>query len=446
MKFALVFPRFNKLHKEQDPPLGIAYISAYLREKNKDVRIFDGTFLSEEEVLRGLEEYKPDLVGITVHTSTVENDFLFAEKTKNRLPNAKVVFGGPHPTIMPEHVLANKNVDIVAIGEGENTALDLLEMFDNLDNVKGIYYKKNGSVIKTGAREFIQNLDVLPFPARDLLSPKYFENGNATIMCSRGCIFNCAFCQPTLRKIFGNVRFRSPKNVVDEMEHIMKNYATKIMLLHDDTFTVNKKWAMDICDEIIGRGLKFKWICKGRINTIDAELLQKLKDAGCTDIEFGVESGAPTIRNKILNKNITNDQIVEVFRLCWEAGIKPTAFIMLGSPFETRETLKETVDLLKKIKPAHTVVSITTPMPGTLLYDQCKEGNLITATSFSELDFARNVTIKHESITEKDIRDTQKQINMLTYTNYAIYCIMNGKFDELFGAVARRVKRPLKWL
>lgn len=440
MRIALIFPRFNKELKELDPPLGVAYIAAFLRENGKDVKIFDGTFLSEEDAVAGLKDYKPDIIGITIHSLTVENDFVLAERIKKVLPNAKIVFGGPHPTIMPEHCLANKNVDIVAIGEGENTMLDLANHLDDMKKVNGIFYKSNGNVVKNKSREFIKNLDVLPLPARDLLNPKYFEDG-ATIMCSRGCPFNCAFCQPTLRKIFGNARFRTPKNVVDEIEYLIKNYNSKLVLFHDDTFTANKKWAMEVCDEIIKRNLKFKWICKGRINTIDKELLQKLMDAGCTDIEFGVESGSEQIRNKILNKNISNGQIIDVFKMCYDEGIKPTAFIMIGSPFETKETLDETMELLKKIKPAHTVVSITTPIPGTMLYDICRKNDIIAAKSMSELDFARNITIRHKDINEKDILDTKKKIKALTYRNYAIYCIRHGKLGELFGAVSRKVKR-----
>lgn len=437
MKTALIFPRFSKQHKGFDPPLGVAYIAAFLREKGKDVKIFDGTFLSIEEVLNGLEEYKPDLVGITVHSMTVENDFILAERIKKMLPGTKIAFGGPHPTIMPEHCLGNENVDIAVIGEGECTTLDLTDHLDNLKGVDGIYYRKNGNIVRNKPREFIKDLNSLPFPARDLLDSRYFKGG-ATIMCSRGCPFNCAFCQPTLRKIFGALRFRSPKNVADELEHLIKNYKTKLILFHDDTFTANKKWAIEVCDEILAKKLKFKWICKGRINTVDKELLQKLKEAGCTDIEFGVESGSEQIRNRILNKNITNEQITNVFKMCYDAGIKPTAFIMLGSPFETRKTLEETISLLKRIKPAHTVVSITTPIPGTMLYDMCKENNLIAAKSLSELDFSRNITIRHKDITEKDIHDTKEKIRMLTYRNYALYCIKHGKFGEFLGAVNRK--------
>ncbi len=438
MKFSLIFPRFNKNLKEFDPPLGVAYIASFLREKGKAVKIFDGTFLSEEEVIEGLKKYIPDLIGITVHSMTVENDFAFAEKIKKILPDVKIIFGGPHPTIMPEHCLDNDSVDIVVIGEGENTMFDLSNNPDNLERVDGIYYKENGKITKNKPREFIKHLDSLPFPSRDLLDIRYFRSG-ATIMCSRGCLFNCAFCQPTLRKIFGPLRLRSPKNIVGEIVYLIKKYKTKLILLHDDTFTANKKWAMEVCDEIIAKKLEFKWICKGRINTVDIELLQKLKEAGCTDIEFVVESGSEQIRNKILNKNISNDHIINVFKMCYDAGIKPTAFIMIGSPFETKETLNDTVELLKKIKPAHTVVSITTPMPGTFLYDMCKENDLINAKSMSEFDFVRNITIKHKYITQEDIFNTRRKIKMITYYNYGKYCIRHGKFKELVSAISRKI-------
>jgi len=445
MKVALVFPRFRGKHTRfkyfLEPPMGLCYIASVLKENHIDVKIFDGTFDDSDTLIEKMKNYQPDTIGVHSNILTIDDGLSFAEKIKVVFINIPIVFGGPQPTVIPEEILKNENVDIVVVGEAEITFLDLINNLNNLEKVKGIYYKKGKKIVKNPLREFIKDLDSLPFPAYDLLNPQYFRSLYKVVIASRGCPFNCSFCQPTLRKLFGNLRLRSPKNVVAEIEFLVKNYHTDYILFHDDTFTFNKKWVIDICKLIIERNLKIRWICNGRVNTINKEMLEWMKKAGCVLIEFGVESGSELIRNSVLNKNVTNEQIENTFLLCHKVGIKSGAYVMIGSPGETKETLNETVELLKKIRPETIIASITTPMHGTYLYDICKEKNLIKAEKWSDFDFSEKISIRYEHITEKDIENVLNKIKFMSIKNYIFYNLKTLNFKELFEEIFLEPKR-----
>lgn len=445
MKVALVFPRSNEEYNEfkhmLEPPLGIAYIAAVLKQNKVEVKIFDGIFHSLDDLIDQIAKYKPDITGVYVNCILIDVVFSFANKLKDVLPKTLLIAGGPQTTVTPELILKNKNIDVAGIGEGEYTVLDLVKNIKNLEKVDGIYYKKNGRIIKNKSREFIKDIDSLPFPAYELLDSRYFRNLEKVIVGSRGCIFNCAFCQPTLRKLFGhNIRKRSPKNIVDEIEFLVKKYNTKKILFHDDTFTVDKKWVIDICRMLIERKLKIRWICNSRVNTIDLEMLEWMKKAGCTLVEFGVESGSDYIRNSILKKGTSKKQIKKAFLLCHKVRIKSSAYMMVGSPYETKETLNKSIELLKEIKPEMIIACITTPMPGTYLYDFCKERNLIKAKKWSDFDYFDKVSIKYEDIDKMYIEKIQNKIKFMSLFNYFIFTIKTLD-KELIEEIFREPKR-----
>lgn len=293
-----------------------------------------------------------------------------------------ICIGGPHPTIFPEEVVSDPDIDFVVLGEGELSFLELVKSLmthEDFENVPGIGFSKRGSVVINPPRLPIENLDLLPFPARHLLPMDvhigfnflYYGKPATTMIASRGCPFNCSFCQPTLRKIFGRKsRRRSPENVVDEIEYLIKKYDIKLIIFHDDTFTLNRKWVMDVCDEIIKRNLKIKWICNSRADTLDERLLKKLKEAGCVELRIGVESGNQWILDNILKKGITINQVRDTFKLIRKCGFKRAwAFFMVGSPGETRDMIQDSIRLAREIKPTHVNISITLPLPGTELWN-----------------------------------------------------------------------------
>ncbi len=378
-------PKIVDLERGYNPPLGLLYLASYV-QKYTDHRIEVLDTIVEELDYSGIEnrikEINPDLVGIQAMSFTLIDAFLCARIVKRIDKHIPVVFGGPHPTIFPQETINLKEVDYVVIGEGEVAFKELLENINNpeeLRKVKGLVYKENGRIIDTGPREFMENLDAIPFPARELTPYKEYYSLLAkrtpvtTMITSRGCPYKCLFCdRPQLGKRF---RARSAENVVDEMEECLR-LGIKEILIYDDTFTVDRERVLSICSEILKRRLKIGWDIRTRVDNVDEEMLEKLREAGCERIHYGVETSSQRILD-ILRKGITLEQVKDAFRLTKEAGISTLAYFMFGSPGETEEEIRDSIRLAKELKPDFVHFSITTPFPATDLYRKgLKEGVL----------------------------------------------------------------------
>ena len=394
MKVLLINPpRFNEILADNpafideergfNPPLGLLYLAGYLKKKggydvfglDAQVEQFDYNNQFKQKIL----EINPDVVGITAMTFTLIDVLktinLVRQVEKSLNKKIIIVLGGPHVHLFPEETINLNNIDFVIKGEGELPFFNLLEALEKqkeLSNIKGLVYKENGQIVNNPVGNFIDNLDEIPFPDRGLLPIKKYNSllgGDrvvTTMFTSRGCPFQCAFCdRPHLGKKF---RARSAQNVVDEMEECLKLDIEEI-LVYDDTFTVNRQRTLDICDEIIKRGLKFVWDIRARVDTVDDEVLRKLKQAGCQRIHFGVEAGTEKIL-KVLNKGIHLEQIERAFDLAKKTNIETLAYFMIGSPTETKEDIKETIKFAKKLKPDYVHATILTPYPATEIYKQ----------------------------------------------------------------------------
>ena len=385
MKIALIFPRYR--YPSGDPPLGVAYLSSYIRENsNHKIEIIDTTFdKSELFLISKIKKGNYDLFGIYSNVVVYRDALRVAKILKTFNPGTPIILGGPYATVMPEDVLKDRNVDAVAIAEGEITLLQLLKNNLNFKGVKGIWYKKNGRIYKNSLRNSIENLDSIPFPARDLLQMnKYIKNWfqldsfstslkGTHIIGSRGCSYNCTYCQPALRKIFGEkIRFRSPENIVDELEHLKKEYKMNSFIFEDDTFIINKKWVENICDEIIERDVDMLWGCNVRADLVRKQLLKKMKDAGLVKLYIGIESSNQRILDSVYNKKITIDQVKRSIRIGKELGLKIQGYFMLGAPTETIKEIKQTIRFAKGLDIDEAMFSITTPLPGTYLYKKTK--------------------------------------------------------------------------
>jgi len=386
MKVLLIYARFNQ-EVSYRVPLGIAYIAAVLRENKIDTVLREGAlYRSLENYKKDLLKIKPDIVGISLSSFLVENAFNYAKATKEVMPKAMVVFGGPHASIMMGEILKDKNVDVVVYGEGEETFLDLAKG-KSLKDIPGIIYRENGKVTENKPRPFI-DLNKRPLPARDLLPMKLYLSTKPTmplpypatdLEASRGCFGNCIYCQPVLRKMFGmKIRQRDYKNVVDEIEYLIKTYKVKGINLGNDEPLVNKYWVRNLCDEIIRRGIKVKLISPNRVDLVDLETMKKMKRAGFIHLSLGVESGSQKILD-FMKKGIRVEQIYNAFKICDKTGIAGRANLMVGTPGETKETIKETIRLVKKSQPAFIYLSATTPTPGTELYEYCKKNNMLAS-------------------------------------------------------------------
>jgi anaerobic magnesium-protoporphyrin IX monomethyl ester cyclase len=360
------------------PPLGLMILAACIRKGTDwDVEIIDA--LAERLDYRALEsrirKAKPDAVGITVMSNVLLDCVKTAKLVKRVSKGIKVILGGPHVNIYPAETIAFGFVDFVTIGEAEYTIIDLLKNMGDSEamrKVAGLYFKDKGEIIFTGQRDFIQDLDALPFPARDLLKKENYSSTiseksfTTTMITSRGCPYRCVFCdRPHLGKAF---RARSAENVVDEMEECVRMGIDEI-LIYDDTFTIDRKRVVDVCREIKRRKLKILWDIRARVNTVDLELLKMMKDAGCIRIHYGVESGNERIL-KVLNKGITKKQVRKAFSMTKKAGIETLGYFMIGCPEETRENIEETFRFAKELEPDYCHFAIFIPMPATQIYDE----------------------------------------------------------------------------
>ncbi|MFH1473790.1 MAG: radical SAM protein [Candidatus Aenigmatarchaeota archaeon] len=379
MKVALINP--GKTNSLFSAPLSLGYLASYARKYGKekhDFIIIDETI--GQKIEKKLSEFQPDVVGVSTLTTVSKRAYEIAEFAKKQF-NAKTIIGGIHASVLREKILKDSLFDVVVVGEGEQTFLELLES-KNMENIKGIIYRKDSKIIQTEKRELIKNIDMIPFPARDLMDIEFYlsrkdqiqslNKRNINIITSRGCPYNCVFC--SVNKVFGGVvRFHSPDYVKKEITEL-KKYNFEALFFTDDTFTINIPRLKEICGFIKKNNIPF--FCLGRANLVNREILQMLKESGCAEIGFGFESMSPKILKYLKKNTVTVEQNRNAVRLCKEVGLNLQSYFMIGSPNETREDIQKTVDFIDEEKIIPTIF-VTTPYPGTELWDWCEENDLI---------------------------------------------------------------------
>jgi anaerobic magnesium-protoporphyrin IX monomethyl ester cyclase len=365
-------------------PLGIASLAAYLRQKKIPVNVIDADAegLSLEQLKGRIAAYQPTLVGITSMTPTVHDDLAVARVAKES--GALVVMGGPQINALPEETLRYDWVDFGIRGEGEYPLYKLamaIEGKTDLGNVPGLVYKTGNNRIVVPPPFIHENLNTLPLPSRDLLPYKKYSSliskGRlTTIATGRGCPFRCSFCfkQPS----DAAVRFRAPSLVADEVEEAVARYHVDEINFVSDTMILRKDLVEQLCDEMLTRGIRVSWIAPTRIDTVSPGLLKLMKRAGCRSLRFGIESGSPRIL-ALMNKRLDFGQAEDVFRWTKEAGIEVFAYLIIGYLTENEETVKETLRLVRRLKPDLLMYNIATPLPGTPLFAQAVEAGVVPA-------------------------------------------------------------------
>jgi anaerobic magnesium-protoporphyrin IX monomethyl ester cyclase len=379
----LVYPYF---HPSKDnsifrfPPLGLGYIASYLKKCGISVELVDCTFMEMNGALEKIRHSHPRIIGIQAMFSMKEKAIQMAQLLRNDCE--LLVAGGPLPTSNPEEFL--EFFDVVGIGEGEETMTELVQAFldrNTLEDVRGIAYRKSGKTIFTTPRDFMKNLDGIPFPAREMfgneLYKKYYSRNfgytTTSMMTSRGCPFQCDFCS---RPVFGNqFRFRTPENIAQEAQQIRELRYDRIWFA-DDCFTLGRKRFLDICQELINRRVDMGWECLSRVDTIDREVAEKMRKAGCVRVFFGIESGNDNVL-KLMNKQITIHQAKQAVNTCKKAGIQVGAFFILGYPGETDKTVLDTVDFASSLPLDYLSFTFPYPIPGTPLYERVKNSMIM---------------------------------------------------------------------
>ena len=406
------------------PSLGIGYMAAVLEKNGFDVDVLDASALelTYEEIGEKKLKRKPDIVSISALTPTIGVALDSADKIKQVKPDTIVVFGGYHPTSEFQSVLEEPSVDVVVRGEGEYTLLELVQTVEeggDLRNVKGLafYDETDNSLVLTPDRPVILDLDELPFPAFHLFPMEKYRILNittnvATIITTRGCPMKCSFCSSAA--LHGDkLRRRSYQNVCDEIELRLKEENIDTIAFMDDTFTLNKRFVKDLCHEIKRRNLKFWWGCTSRVDTLDEELLQTMKDAGCITIFMGVESADQQMLEK-MNKNITVSKTEKAFKIARKVGIRTIASCVIGMPEDTKATIKKTIDFVKGLNPNYALYSLATPYPGTKFYNETFKKNLILINDWSKYTLLDPV-LETIDCSNKELRSIQKKAYIKFY-------------------------------
>jgi radical SAM superfamily enzyme YgiQ (UPF0313 family) len=436
------------IHGRKLPPLGLAYVAAALEQAGFKIEILDNYLLQKpiDYVKNEVKRLDPEIVGIACGSVTYQRCVETAKTVKEVAPSCKVVVGGPHPSYLPESMLQHPEIDYAVIGEGERAIVELANnITKNRDElaiakIPGVAYKRKGKIVKN-APKFIGDLDQVPFPARHLLPMHLYGRKIEflsvdpvdTMNVIRGCPFNCAFCET--KKLWGpTCRAFSPRRVVEEIEHLVKNYGTKGIYFVGDNFTIQKNRTIGICRLIRQRKLDIEWVCDTRVDLVSKELLKEMKNAGCRTIWFGVESGSPHILEKI-NKGITLDQAVHAFKLCKEEGIQTASSFMLGIPGETATDMEATFKFAKKLGPDWCQFNIFVAYPYSTLYDEVVQKKLYDRVE----DFV--FYVKTENFNYESLQKVQRQFQ--TSYNLSLRNILRKIRREGFLSILRRNLRSL---
>ncbi len=394
-------------------PIGIGYISGALKAHRHETKL--GSLGGKENVtkLLGLiSSWKPDIIGFSSMTSTFAKVKELSILIKKRCKDIIIVCGGIHPTLVPDCII-EAPLDAICRGEGEYTFIELIEKLSHdqdYTSVQGFWFKINGKIIKNPISPLIQNLDELPMPDYDLYYSLDLPGkvpGRAEFMFCRGCPFDCTYCSNhSLKDIYQGqkyVRFPSIEKAINELLIVKEKYNINSIVIHDDIFSLNKKWFNHFCEEYKEK-IKTPFLCNVRPGTCNKEMFKLLKEANCDYVAIGLESGNPCIRAQILNRKMTNEQILETFKLAHEAGIRTHSFSMLGLPYETPQAIVDTIRLTAKLGDKNTPWNyIFHPYPKTKLAEICQEKGWVEMKS---LDFKErsDSVLNLPTIRKKDIR------------------------------------------
>lgn len=474
MEILLINPYYSQLLEyysffKAAPSIALMYIAGYLRKHGIDCRICEfGIFnagdsirignrvrfgVSDEQIAKIVKKEKPEVVGITSMYSVYYRDVIEIATTIKKIDtNIAVVIGGNHASSYWDHLLRNKCIDFIAIGEGEETFLELSRKLLNHESVEkicGIAYRgNNGNIVRTNPRELIKDIDEIPFPAFDIVDyTRYLGEGNpysmrppaAGIVSSRGCPGNCVFC--TVKAVWGRSwRGRSPANVVDEVELLQKEYNVKEIGFLDDSASVNRERWQGICEEIIRRKLNIKWTTPNGIAhwTLTKEILNKMYKSGCYRITFGIESGNDETR-KFLRKPYSLEQAKELIQYANRIGMWTFCTNIIGFPYENLDSINDTIDFAKKCETDFACFYLLIPQPSSDVYKYFKKEGLLNIDNFFESeDFDESEFDKINYILNETGCDTvyfkKEELNRLqkyAYRSFIAYRGLSYLFNPL---------------
>lgn len=370
-------------------PLGLMYLDSAINKAGFKSKCLDLNFKEDNNKLIDMIE-KTKVFAITCYTDNRENVIQLAEDIKKIRPSSTIILGGHHPTFLAEEMLTNYDIDIIIRGEGEDTFIEYLKYIQvhgklSVNKIKGLSYKINNEIIHNPDRELIFDISKLPWPKRlpnfenrykfyrqyfDLYEfnkiPSEFKA--AGVITSRGCSYNCIYC--SIQKFWKNkVRYREINDVINEIEYLKKEFGINFIFIWDDVFTLNKERVIEFCDLMKKRKLNIMWACITRVDLVNEELIKQMKESGCVLISYGVESANTNVLSKI-SKKISKEKVINTIDLTKNYGIDTRISLLVGSPGESQESINETVELVRILKPTAWSVNILRIYPNT---DLCNE-------------------------------------------------------------------------
>jgi len=384
MSILLINPSGGYHHEY--PPLGLLYIASFLRDLGRSVSFFDEGALEDpaERFLDVFNASRPKYIGLTLYTTNLSRAYEIIGRIRERAPDTIVIVGGPHATALPEYTLQEcPLIDFLVAGEGEVTLKELLADLDcggDGKNIRGLYVRTESAetgIAFTGEREYIADIDALPLPAHDLVNLDAYQKNPISLgkrvgvlITSRGCPYNCTFCNKAVFKSI--TRRRSPGSVIIEIRWLIDNAAIDEIYFQDDLFALDRRWLGEFTRLLRQNDIRLPWRMLARVDILKEDDYRDLKEAGCYLVQFGVESGDDKILKEI-NKQITIRQVTDAFAMARRQGLQTYGFFIFGHRHDTYETIAQTLALAKKIRCDFTSFFLLVPFPGTDVYSYLPE-------------------------------------------------------------------------
>jgi len=412
----LIYPRLH--YPSGDVPLGILYLASSVRAKlGITPEILDLSFSKKpvEAVRAALRESRFQWVGLSAMVTMAAAARRMAEAVREMQPEAKIILGGPHATTLPESC-AQGPFDFLALGEAEETLPELIRKGGG-EGVAGVWFRQDRGWTRNEPRPVIPELDSIPFPAFDLIDLGQYKRlwfqldtlgrpiAGTSVLATRGCPYRCSFCQPTLDRLFGpRLRKRSPENIVSELALLKDRFQIDGFIFLDDTLIVDRKWTGELARKMIAARLGLVFGCNMRAELVDAEVLGLLKEAGLRKIYLGIESCSDRIREQVLDKKLSREQIESAVAAARKAGVKVQGYFMIGAPGETRQEVMSTLGYGRRLDLDDLTINITTPLPGTYLYQKYRGEISLPEENF---DYYRRYAFKERELSEAWLRRKQ---------------------------------------
>lgn len=419
------------------PPLGLLSIAAYLRKDEHHVSFLDDGVLPQpnDRYLQLVEDEAPDCVLLSLYTTNIVRAFEMIRQIRVAKANVKIIVGGHHATALPEETLAEcPEIDLLVSGEGEETISELvtvLEQGGRLEGVKGLYIPSDNRerFSFTGERPFIENLDSLPMPAHDLVNLEDYQENPirvgrrvGSLVTSRGCPFNCVFCNKAVFK--SKIRRRSAEKICDEIEYMVSEQGIDEIYFQDDLFALDRKWLHNFVTLLNQRRLNIPWRMLARVDILKKDDFTMVRRAGCYLVQFGVESGNDEIL-KDIKKNITTNQVRKAFRDARGAGLQTYGFFIFGHRLDTMRTIKQTFALAKEIRCDFTSFFLLVPFPGTAVYELLPESFRRDWARIKYVNWHKEIEpISICGVSGEQLKKIEKQVNMEYYSRI-FYLVSN---------------------